>query len=318
MARMGFSLCAVKGACLWFRQFVTLTPNTDNSFVVAQYTGVSSVTTFFEVLDAAMPTKTTLREASLGNDCVAARLLMRQVDAFITHGLGIDPTTKKPTRHHGLFGYVNAYFGMVETRGRGSLHIHFLIWVRDCPPNSVAVENILRSSKSDQFRASVAAYTHSIVKNELTIDLAQNGCCKCGTSYSHLVALPIPDSAHKDPQAGLRCKKSHSTIIEPVIVVNAKSNSAPYILYEILYSSVAHCIDLCGNMHSQQTKLHIKQRVEMTCRNTLQQALDVRMQTIFDLRIDLCKMDNDPFQNDYLTRLIEMIPPSPSDGRMSK
>jgi hypothetical protein len=44
--------------------FVTLTPNSDNSFVMTQYTGVSSVRTLFDILDARMPTKAELREAS--------------------------------------------------------------------------------------------------------------------------------------------------------------------------------------------------------------------------------------------------------------
>ncbi|KAG6954475.1 hypothetical protein JG688_00012328, partial [Phytophthora aleatoria] len=36
-----------------------------------------------------------------------------------------------------------------------------------------------------------------------------------------------------------------------------------------------------------------------------------------DLRICFCKSDDGPFQNDYLTRLIEMLPPSSSDCRMA-
>ncbi|POM71051.1 LOW QUALITY PROTEIN: Hypothetical protein PHPALM_12432 [Phytophthora palmivora] len=156
--------------------FVTLTPNTDNSFVMAQYTGVSYVTTRFDVLDATMPTKVTLREASLGNDCVAARIFMRQVDAFITHVLGIDPTTKKPTRH-----------SPVRLRQR-----------------------IFRYGGNA--RARISSYPHSYLVERL--------------------------SSESD---------------------NANA-----------------------------------------------------------LRMDLCKRDDDPFQNDYLTPLIEMIPPSPSDGRMSK
>ncbi|GMF39606.1 unnamed protein product [Phytophthora lilii] len=81
----------------------------------------------FDILDARMPTKAELREATLGNDCASTRLFMRNVDAFIRCVLGINPTIKRPTRHRGLFGAVEAYCGMVETQGRGALHIHFLI-----------------------------------------------------------------------------------------------------------------------------------------------------------------------------------------------
>ncbi|KAG6954476.1 hypothetical protein JG688_00012329 [Phytophthora aleatoria] len=77
--------------------FVTLTPNK----------------TLFDVLDARMPTKAELREASIGYDCASACLFMRQVDIFIKYVLGVDPATKKPTPHRGLFGTEQKYFGMV-------------------------------------------------------------------------------------------------------------------------------------------------------------------------------------------------------------
>ncbi|KAF1786050.1 hypothetical protein GQ600_13282 [Phytophthora cactorum] len=51
--------------------FVTLT-QTQTAFCTGQYAGVSSVETLFDVLDARMPTKAELREASIGNDCASA------------------------------------------------------------------------------------------------------------------------------------------------------------------------------------------------------------------------------------------------------
>lgn len=68
--------------------FVTLTPNTDNSFAMAHYAGISSVASLFDLLDATMPTKAELRQASLDNDCASARLFMRQIYAFINFALG--------------------------------------------------------------------------------------------------------------------------------------------------------------------------------------------------------------------------------------
>ncbi|KAG6954631.1 hypothetical protein JG687_00011701 [Phytophthora cactorum] len=77
------------------------------------YAGVSSVETLFDVLDVRMPTKAELREASIGNDCASGYLFMRQVDVFIKYVLGMDPATKKPTRHRRIFGTEQTYFGMV-------------------------------------------------------------------------------------------------------------------------------------------------------------------------------------------------------------
>jgi hypothetical protein len=91
------------------------------------YTGISSVESLFDILDSAVPIKAELRHASLGNDSASTRLFMRHVDAFIKCALGVDPATRRKLPHRGLFGDVEAYFGMVETQGRGTLHIHFLI-----------------------------------------------------------------------------------------------------------------------------------------------------------------------------------------------
>ncbi|KAF1778681.1 hypothetical protein GQ600_3272 [Phytophthora cactorum] len=66
----------------------------DNSFATAQYTKISSVQTLFDILEEQMSSKSTLREASLGNNCASTRLFMRQVDAFIRHVLGFDPRSK--------------------------------------------------------------------------------------------------------------------------------------------------------------------------------------------------------------------------------
>ncbi|KAG6960170.1 hypothetical protein JG687_00008373 [Phytophthora cactorum] len=74
---------------------------------------------------------------------------MRQVDAFIKYVLGIGPS---------LFGDVKAYFVMVETQGRGTLHIHLLIWLNNCPLNSTAVERLLDSTDGNRFREQVASY----------------------------------------------------------------------------------------------------------------------------------------------------------------
>ncbi|KAG6945952.1 hypothetical protein JG688_00016290, partial [Phytophthora aleatoria] len=64
--------------------FVTLTPNTDNSLVLAR-----------DVVNPRLPTTSELREASLRNASASARPFMRDVDAFIRHALSINPKTKK-------------------------------------------------------------------------------------------------------------------------------------------------------------------------------------------------------------------------------
>ncbi|KAG1709675.1 hypothetical protein DVH05_028649 [Phytophthora capsici] len=62
--------------------FVTLTPNVAESFVMAQYTGVSSIDTPFDAELTGVPGKSVMQSASLKNDVVSARLFIRNMDAW--------------------------------------------------------------------------------------------------------------------------------------------------------------------------------------------------------------------------------------------
>ncbi|KZT03540.1 uncharacterized protein LAESUDRAFT_636720, partial [Laetiporus sulphureus 93-53] len=54
----------------------------------------------------------------------------------------------------GVFGYVNAYFGTVESQGRGTLHLHMLIWLKDSP-TSDEMSSLLRT---EEFRQKMVAF----------------------------------------------------------------------------------------------------------------------------------------------------------------
>ena len=56
----------------------------------------------------------------------------------------------------GIFGRVSAYFGTVESQGRGSLHFHLLLWLE----NSPQAKDIKDMLKSATFRSRVASYIH--------------------------------------------------------------------------------------------------------------------------------------------------------------
>lgn len=46
---------------------------------------------------------------------------------------GVHVTPHQVMLHKGIFGFVNGYFGVVESQGRGSLHLHMLLWLSDAP-----------------------------------------------------------------------------------------------------------------------------------------------------------------------------------------
>ena len=46
---------------------------------------------------------------------------------------GIRVFPRQIESHMGVLGFINGYFGVVEAQGRGSLHVHMLLWLRHAP-----------------------------------------------------------------------------------------------------------------------------------------------------------------------------------------
>jgi hypothetical protein len=172
--------------------FVTLTPNVSESFVMAQYCGVTSVHSLFDADLSETPGKAVMQSASLRNDVASARLFMHNMDAFIEHVLGVNSGGEP---FDGLFGNVKAHFGMVETQGGGTLHAHFLVWLANAPPNSAAFE-LATMTHGEEYARDIEAYTESVVSTALPLDIANSTCLYCGHTYGDLEALPIPDDAY--------------------------------------------------------------------------------------------------------------------------
>ncbi|RLN89653.1 hypothetical protein BBJ28_00021477, partial [Nothophytophthora sp. Chile5] len=211
--------------------FVTLTPNVSESFVMAQYTGVSSVDTLFDADLATIPSKSVLQSASLKNDVASARLFMHNMDAFVEHVLGVNPSNMKGDAFDGLFGEVEAYFGMVETQGGGTLHAHFLIWLANAPPNSVAFDRAVQTH-GDSYYRDLEAYADSVVSTSLPLDIAKSSCQFCGDSYAHLEALPIPAEAYASPD-----QRRGGPTTEPLLVQCARckaKTSSQHVLRRVL------------------------------------------------------------------------------------
>ena len=54
----------------------------------------------------------------------------------------------------GILGRISAYFGVIESQGRGTLHIHMLLWLMNAPTGDEMIELL----KSEDFRQHIVAY----------------------------------------------------------------------------------------------------------------------------------------------------------------
>ena len=76
--------------------------------------------------------------------------------------IGVETVQQHVKSHKGIFGRMSAFFGLVESQGWGSLHLHMLIWLKDAPPMD-EIESLLKTEEfhqkvKDFIRANLRAY----------------------------------------------------------------------------------------------------------------------------------------------------------------
>ena len=93
----------------------------------------------------------TLRLLIAANPTAAAEHFFHTITGILSHLVGLPPesTLRRSVATHdiiGIYGTPYAHFGVVEAQGRGSLHLHVLIWGTYSP------ELLQKVAYSDQFR----------------------------------------------------------------------------------------------------------------------------------------------------------------------
>lgn len=92
------------------------------------------------------------------NPYAAAKFFHFIICAILEELLGIHVDKRRHiTRQKGIFGTVEAYIGTVEAQGRGTLHLHMIVWLHGGPTASEMKEKL----QSSNFQALVAAYISS-------------------------------------------------------------------------------------------------------------------------------------------------------------
>jgi hypothetical protein len=87
----------------------------------------------------------------------AAKFFHFLIQAILETLFGIKVTDYQIHNRDGIFGRVSAYFGTVESQGRGTLHLHLLLWLENAPTSEVMSEML----RSEAFRMKVANFIHA-------------------------------------------------------------------------------------------------------------------------------------------------------------
>ncbi|KIK22654.1 hypothetical protein PISMIDRAFT_651606, partial [Pisolithus microcarpus 441] len=79
------------------------------------------------------PNKETRAQNIAGDPFAAARFFHFMIQTIIETLFGVHVTPHQVSQRQGILGFVSGYFGVVESQGRGSLHLHMLLWLNDAP-----------------------------------------------------------------------------------------------------------------------------------------------------------------------------------------
>jgi hypothetical protein len=115
--------------------WITINPDDIDSPIVQLLTGADIDLDNFLSSDG--PSKSERGYRVAADPFAAAEYFNLVMKAFIESLLGVSTSRGRNKYTRGIFGDVRGYFGIVESQGRGTLHMHMLIWLANSPNGTV-------------------------------------------------------------------------------------------------------------------------------------------------------------------------------------
>ena len=141
---------------------------------------------------------------------------------------GIEATSYQIHSKKGIYGRVAAYFGAVESQGRGTLHLHIILWLKNTPMSD-EIQELLKSS---EFRERVKAFIRANIRASTpgldTADAVKSVPNEVDIAYSR---PPHPDSQDYEKQVELyearlaRAKQVHTCELRRCIIYDSKGQA---------------------------------------------------------------------------------------------
>ena len=127
----------------------------------------------------------------------AAKFFHFMITTILETLFGVKVTPAQVKSGMGVFGRVTAYFGVVESQGRGTLHLHLLIWLKHTPSS----DEMSALLKTEEFRARVVAFIHANIR--AYVPGFEDGDSVKKLPHNNEVSYarpPVPGSADYDAQ----------------------------------------------------------------------------------------------------------------------
>ena len=93
-------------------------------------------------------------EVIASNPYAAAEYFNLIIRAVLEELFGVKKTKGHVTSHTGILGGISSYFGVVEAQGRGTLHLHMLVWLIGTPD----CDEMAQKLQSEDFRETIRQF----------------------------------------------------------------------------------------------------------------------------------------------------------------
>ena len=152
------------GTCLWLRPpslWLTINPMDYEDPIAQIFAGENiDMNTFFQVTGP----DANSRARNMANDPFASAAFFNFIIRTVIETLfGVHSSRRQVECRMGIFGLVSGYFGVVEAQGRGSLHVHMLVWLKHAPN----ADEMLEMLTQREFREKVAQYINHNIRTHL-------------------------------------------------------------------------------------------------------------------------------------------------------
>ena len=152
------------GACLWLRPpslWITINPMDYEDPIAQIFAGEDiNMDSFIDL----MGPNANQRMRNVANDPFASSSFFNFIIQTTFETLfGVRISRNQVESQMGIFGVVNGYFGVDEAQGRGSLHVHLLVWLKNAPN----AEEMLELLAQDAFRQQITPYIEHNIQSFL-------------------------------------------------------------------------------------------------------------------------------------------------------
>ncbi|KAK1861326.1 hypothetical protein I4F81_003910 [Pyropia yezoensis] len=177
--------------------FFAVTPDDVNSLTVMYYAGVADPDIFFDERLAALPSRCERFNVVSKDPAACALFFGRMLNVVVRDLLGWNESEGRSVEGGGVFGVTKAFFGVVETQGRGALHAHNLVWVRGMPPTVDLVKQAMVTHP--ELQASFEQWGKCCVVASLPLPRERVTCSTCG---GEMAARETPESSQRPAVGG--------------------------------------------------------------------------------------------------------------------